>query len=288
MKEFLNDTLELDEFLENNLEITKDYIDEMSRQSIDELLVKKPVFFERTIKRLKKTSEFSSLDRIRIVVDGLIGDINEKELCRREGISLKTYVGWRDFFLEAFKKYSEIEVLQKALTSKNKELISKGVGLEACKFYAQFIEIDSIQNLVVSKDRALSSFSDFSEIKNLILLNKVNNFRQINKQLEEVNQKLPYGGILMGNFETFRSRSRKKFINNIPVLKQVYEGFDFLLNRVCPKLPFVKKIYFSITKGKNRLLSKAEALGRLVSCGFDILDYKEIDGIHYFASIKIK
>ena len=50
----------------------------------------------------------------------------------------------------------------------------------------------------------------------------------------------------------------------------------------------LKKIYFQITKGKNRLLSKAEALGRLVSCGFDILDYRSIDGIHYFIAKKVK
>jgi lipopolysaccharide/colanic/teichoic acid biosynthesis glycosyltransferase len=35
-------------------------------------------------------------------------------------------------------------------------------------------------------------------------------------------------------------------------------------------------------------LSKAESLGRLVSCGYDILDYKIIDGIHYFAAKKVK
>ena len=50
----------------------------------------------------------------------------------------------------------------------------------------------------------------------------------------------------------------------------------------------MNKIYFITTKGKNRLLSKAESLGRLVSCGFDILDYKVINGLHYFAVKKIK
>ena len=55
-----------------------------------------------------------------------------------------------------------------------------------------------------------------------------------------------------------------------------------------PKLPVLKKIYFSITQGKDRLLSKAEALGRLVCCGFDIIDYKKNDGIYYFAAKKVK
>ena len=63
---------------------------------------------------------------------------------------------------------------------------------------------------------------------------------------------------------------------------------SFVVHRVFPKLPYVKKLYFAITKGKDRMLSKAEALGRLVSCGFDIIDYKVVDNQHYFAAIKIK
>ena len=74
----------------------------------------------------------------------------------------------------------------------------------------------------------------------------------------------------------------------IPIIKEVYLLFEFIFKRVFPKLPIFKKIYFSITKGKNRLLSKAESLGRLVSCGFEILDYKEINGMHYFAARKVK
>ena len=92
----------------------------------------------------------------------------------------------------------------------------------------------------------------------------------------------------MGCFETFHARAQKKLIYKIPVVKHLYFGFEFIFKRVMPKLPFFKKIYFSITKGNDRLMSKAEALGRLVSCGFDIIDHNDIDGIHYFAAKKIR
>ena len=36
-----------------------------------------------------------------------------------------------------------------------------------------------------------------------------------------------------------------------------------------PKLKLTKSIYFIITKGKGRVLSKAETYGRLYSCGFE-------------------
>ena len=251
---------------------------------------KKSNFFEKKLRIIKRPSEFSSLERIKIVVDGLIGDVSEKEICRNQGISLKVYLEWKNSFLKSFKKYSEIEILQKALTSKNRDSVIKELGDDAYRFYEKFLNVSSTWNLVIPKDKLLSNYDDFSNVKNIILLDKINNFRQINKQLEEVNVKIPDGGILMGSFETFSSRSKRRnsVINRIPVLKQCYAGLDFVFNRVFPKLPYVKKVYFNFTKGKDRLLSKAEALGRLVSCGFDILDYQEINGIHYFASIKIK
>ena len=62
----------------------------------------------------------------------------------------------------------------------------------------------------------------FYNINNVIILNKINNFRLINKHLEEVNSKLPVDGILMGSFETFIARAQKKAIYKIPVLKQIY------------------------------------------------------------------
>jgi lipopolysaccharide/colanic/teichoic acid biosynthesis glycosyltransferase len=40
--------------------------------------------------------------------------------------------------------------------------------------------------------------------------------------------------------------------------------------------------------GVNRVLSKAEVLGRLVSCGFSIVDYKEYNDLLYFIVKKVK
>ncbi len=236
----------------------------------------------------KKASDFSSLDRIRIVVDGLIGDVSEKEISRQEGISFKVYTEWKKDFLESFNKYSEKDILQKAITSKNRKIILNEAGLKAYNFFRRYIDITSIKNLVIPKGKILSGYSNFNEVKNIVLLNKVNNFRQINKQFEEVNSKLPDGGLLMGSFETFKCRAEARAINKIPVLRKVYCGFDFILNRVIPKLPYLKKAYFFVTKGKDRLLSKAEVLGRLVSCGFEIVEYESIDDLHYFTAKKVK
>jgi len=63
---------------------------------------------------------------------------------------------------------------------------------------------------------------------------------------------------------------------------------DFLIKRVFPKFLLTKKLYFILTRGENRVLSKAEAFGRLYSCGFEILDEKIIDRSLYFVAIKVR
>ena len=287
MNEFLTNTLEINNFLESDLVFDRDHLLKKVRQTPIRLRARKVFNLNREIES-KDLTKVSSLERIRIVVDSLLGDEDIYEICRREGISQKTYLQWKSDFIEAFNKHSEDVLVQEKLTSTTKEIILKEANEKVFNFFKNFIDVNSGKNLIIPKGEKLSTYSTFNRIENIIILNKINNFRQINKHLEEVNGKLANGGFLMGCFETFNARSQRQYINNIPILNKIYSGFDFIFNRVFPKLPFFKKIYFHVTKGKNRLLSKAEALGRLVSCGFDIIDYKMIDGIHYFSAMKIK
>ena len=55
-----------------------------------------------------------------------------------------------------------------------------------------------------------------------------------------------------------------------------------------PKLPFTKQIYFLITQGHNRVMSEPETLGRLYSCGFEVVETKYINNLLYFIARKIK
>jgi lipopolysaccharide/colanic/teichoic acid biosynthesis glycosyltransferase len=49
-----------------------------------------------------------------------------------------------------------------------------------------------------------------------------------------------------------------------------------------------KKIYFALTNGRNMVLSRAEMLGRLYSCGFSIVAESFIKPYSYFVVKKIK
>ena len=120
----------------------------------------------------------------------------------------------------------------------------------------------------------------------IICHNKINNVRFLNKYFERINQTLRHDGLIIGTVETqnqFKSRIRKQY----PFFFiELFFSLHFVFKRVLPKVRATKRLYFYITKGKRRAISLTEVLGRLVSCGFEILSHEEIDGLTYFAARK--
>jgi lipopolysaccharide/colanic/teichoic acid biosynthesis glycosyltransferase len=118
-------------------------------------------------------------------------------------------------------------------------------------------------------------------------LHKVNDYRRINQYFIQINTNLQLGGYFVGWGESNVERYNY-FYNNFPNLVAfiLYSG-DSFWRRVIPKLPILKQFYFAITKGKNRALSKAEILGRLFYCGFNILALEEIDNKLYYIAQKV-
>lgn len=122
----------------------------------------------------------------------------------------------------------------------------------------------------------------------VINLKRINDIRRINKFFESVNLKLPKGGTFVCLAETQEQRKKRIFAKYPPLLNYIYYFFDYLLKRVSPKFSATKGLYFLLTRGENRVLSKAEMLGRLYSCGFDVVNETEIDRQYYVIAKKIK
>ncbi len=148
------------------------------------------------------------------------------------------------------------------------EFINDIVALENFhKSLCRVLNTTTLYNIEVEDDNSLEL---------LLNLHKVNDMRRLNKYFIQVNKKLKAGAVFIGigktNVERRRIiRSRFPRIIAIPLVLA-----DFILNRIFPKIYFLQGIYFAITKGKNRALSKCEILGRLTFCGFEIIDEKEI------------
>jgi lipopolysaccharide/colanic/teichoic acid biosynthesis glycosyltransferase len=122
----------------------------------------------------------------------------------------------------------------------------------------------------------------------IVNLKRINDIRWINKYFESVNAKLPDGGIFINSFESYVSRKTRILKKSIAPFNWFHYAIDVLFTRVFPKLPISKRIYFFVTKGKGRVLSKAETFGRLYSCGFEVIDERFINDEMFFVARKIK
>jgi len=114
------------------------------------------------------------------------------------------------------------------------------------------------------------------------------NYSSINKFFEAVNRKLPVDGIFIGTVETKFLRKKRILRKYPPGINWGMYTLDFVVKRVFPKFTLTKKIYFFLTRGENRVITRAEVLGRLYSCGFEVVEEKFIGDLFYFAVRKIK
>jgi lipopolysaccharide/colanic/teichoic acid biosynthesis glycosyltransferase len=121
----------------------------------------------------------------------------------------------------------------------------------------------------------------------LINLHKINDFRYLNRHFILAHQKIQNGGFFIGHAHTIDTH-KVWFNEKYPkYMGKILYPFDFAYRRILPKLPKIRKLYFYLTKGKNRIISKTEILGRLCFCGFEIIAWDEIDNRLYFIAQKI-
>ncbi|MBC8185620.1 sugar transferase [candidate division KSB1 bacterium] len=122
----------------------------------------------------------------------------------------------------------------------------------------------------------------------IINLHKINDFRYVNRYFLEVHKKIYNGGYFIGQAHTITTHwkwFKEKFP---PYLTKLLYPVDFVFRRIFPKLPVIQKLYFFFTRGKNRILSKAEILGRLYFCGFEALAITEIHNRLYYIAKCVK
>jgi len=170
----------------------------------------------------------------------------------------------------------------------NKGIIIEEQGEKAYNYISEFLKVED-DNIEVVKTTNLFNIRKISEKKaGIVNLNKINDIKKMNDFFKVVNQKLIDEGIFIGCIETKEER-RKRLYKKYPIgIAQIYYLFDFIFKRVFSKLWITKWLYFFVTAGRNQVLSKAEALGRLSYCGFEIIDECEIDNINYFVVKKVK
>ena len=64
-------------------------------------------------------------------------------------------------------------------------------------------------------------------------------------------------------------------------------GLNYLWHRVCPKLQLTKRLYFALTDGKDRTMSRVEIIGRLYRAGFEVIDEQFREGEFFVTARKV-
>jgi lipopolysaccharide/colanic/teichoic acid biosynthesis glycosyltransferase len=127
---------------------------------------------------------------------------------------------------------------------------------------------------------------DHGRMQLIINLHKLNDIRWFNRYFLKAHDKLAPGGYLMGKAHTIGTHQayfREKYSKYLGML---FYAASFVWGRVFPKLPWLQKFYFAVTRGRNRMVSRAEILGRLCFCGFKIVEEREFGHRFYFIAQK--
>lgn len=166
--------------------------------------------------------------------------------------------------------------------------ITDECGIPVLDFLNEEIELHNPLNLIVSTTSHFNILNQIMLFDNIVNLKRINDIRFINKFFESVNERLLINGVLIGRMETKNLR-KKRILKKYPAgFNYLYYSLDFVVKRIFPKLPFIKRIYFFLTRGNNRVLSRAEVLGRLAACGFELKEEKYIGNNLFIVARKVK
>ena len=102
---------------------------------------------ERVVREIKRRTrkKYSSEEKIRVVLEGLRGEVSIAELCRREGIHTNVYYTWSKAFLEAGKKRLNGDTQREATTDEVSGIKQENDQLK------QLVADLSLKNMVLKK-----------------------------------------------------------------------------------------------------------------------------------------
>jgi lipopolysaccharide/colanic/teichoic acid biosynthesis glycosyltransferase len=148
--------------------------------------------------------------------------------------------------------------------------------------------IDRASSVLLSTDDLFNVTSlGRGKTKLFINLHKLNDMRWFNQYFLAVHSALAKDGYLVGKAHTIETHKRYFAGKYPPYLAHLVYGIHFVFTRVMPKLPWTKKLYFAVTKGRNRTVSMTEVFGRLYFCGFKIVASQIMDHRLYFIAQKV-
>lgn len=135
--------------------------------------------------------------------------------------------------------------------------------------------------IVANTDRfSLLQLPDY-QYDTIVDLTLLNDAKGINRRFCIVNKKLPDNGRYVLCYRP-QEYIKEKILSRWPKgLNWLVYSFYFFRKRVLPRMMLTSRLYYDLTKGRKRMLSKTEVLGRLYYCGFEVEDVVPMGHIEY-------
>jgi len=119
------------------------------------------------------------------------------------------------------------------------------------------------------------------QYQTIVDLTLLNDAKGINRRFCIINQKLPNEGRYVCCYRP-QEYIKSKILAKYPLgINWLIYCFYFWHKRVVPRLMLTSRLYYDVTKGRKRMLSKTEVLGRLYYCGFEVDEIVPMGHIEY-------
>lgn len=170
-----------------------------------------------------------------------------------------------------------------------KRLIYKFSGKEVYDFIAKYAGSDNNNcSLLYTNSQFNIDVLARHRQSCIINLQKINDIYKLSKFFRAINSKLDKDGIFIGCVETNWAKKNKIYSRHPAFIAFFYFVIYFIFKRIFSKLFMTKGLYYFITRGRNRPVSKAETFGRLIYSGFEIIDFFDFHYLKYFVAKKVK
>lgn len=126
--------------------------------------------------------------------------------------------------------------------------------------------------VILDETKPIDKHQLLNPVSLLANLVRLNDIRRLNKFLLYSHKNILSGGWFLCRYTSLEIIKKKLHKRYRGLWFYLISSFHFIFHRIFPKIPRVNMLYFMITRGRNRVLSKAEVWGRLYFCGFEVLD----------------
>ncbi len=140
----------------------------------------------------------------------------------------------------------------------------------------------------IEKNAIKQQSSEITSYDLLFSQTSLNQRRRIYNYFAEQNSLLEEGGYFIFWFESSIQRKMAIYKRFPTPLSNIIYFFDLCWNRACPKLPWIRNLYFATTKGKRKVFPAPEILGRLYRSGFIVIWEQYVQNRYYILTRKIK